>query len=919
MPVTKGQNFQDVQEGALPVAGKPARTTNEAVLAALDKHINAPVRLYATQPLADALLNIGPSRVELGDGAGRSAGPNADIVGDFPVSSINFQTGALTGGTITNEGAAFALPTGSTIGQFRRVAFTYIAETDTVDCIFSDEDATFGNLPNPGALFAAIEGQPIGWLDIEATATDKYKTRGSTTDIIENKAGANITLYRFGGGTGAGAGGDTSFRLNSVTSNIGIIKKGFLDASGKQLVSYNGVADETDITLNLKTEVNSTGITSPAINTTYYLYIDLNFLPEVPVLFGSDQHEVYRVEKGVDKPLVVLAETPEDADKTRYVHISAIRTDGAGDYVFGSDLARRTHSTPNVAISPIAEIIPLRVIGSVGQADQIAGGHVKQAESFPYADLTALVSFWNLNGLLDGSVNGNDLTNNGATPFTEVGILGDTAPDFDGAGTSLSSTAALLNAGDSDFTVDMWVKATDWTPASPQSIVSQNGSTTDRGWNISITTTDILIEFADSATTFATALSSTLNQSFVNGSWHHIAVVYRASDDDVSLYIDGALADSTVAPNTPRLATSPIFRIGAFDGSSQFFDGVIDEVGYVAAELKATDISKLHAARIDLVDQTLNPEFQQWRGRYVREDGFIDNELGNEWLIAKLRDRIYVDFGGDSLDQIELYKADRGAGGRVRQVNVFDRTYTADPTGDVPHLLGQTPTDFVVLHNELADGFWAPLDPSSFVKASVSDLRIDTTALLIDATHPIRIIARVGQKLVAAAETFGFTHFVNAPFATPNNFTTIDAAMSQMQAGDSLLVMGSYQSATAPIVSVNDVAVKFMPGVEVEITGTPTSCFRINASRVKVDDPNVRITSSGAIASGYIMAGGNDDSELRGARITTDNAGMTLATAFELPATHDRNFIRGVKFATQGSITAALLDNGADNDAVIRG
>ena len=69
MPETLGQNFQDVQDSALPVLNKAARTTNENIVSAIDSQFNHPLRLSATTPTADALLNIGANQVTLGDGA----------------------------------------------------------------------------------------------------------------------------------------------------------------------------------------------------------------------------------------------------------------------------------------------------------------------------------------------------------------------------------------------------------------------------------------------------------------------------------------------------------------------------------------------------------------------------------------------------------------------------------------------------------------------------------------------------------------------------------------------------------------------------------------------------------------------------------------------------------------------------------
>jgi len=168
-----------------------------------------PTLLRASFPAADAVLHIEPSLLEAGDGGGKSVPPIDDVIPPPTVATtINFQTGATSGQTITVSGSAFSLPTG-TVGQYRRFALV-LRNTGTIDTLFSSEQATIGALPNAGAMLSTLNttvvGLPLGWVDLECdNVTGKYRTAGSSTAIIENKVSGSYRINRFGAGGGGGA------------------------------------------------------------------------------------------------------------------------------------------------------------------------------------------------------------------------------------------------------------------------------------------------------------------------------------------------------------------------------------------------------------------------------------------------------------------------------------------------------------------------------------------------------------------------------------------------------------------------------------------------------------------------------------------------------------------------------------------
>lgn len=352
MTQTKGQNFQSVQDGALPRIGAVARTENETIIDRFDTTLEFPFRLSSSFPAIDSKLNISGSNHEMGDSTGRSSAPVDDIVNSFPDTSIDFDTVTVSGGTVTVEGSAFSLPA-TTFGEFRRFAMVYQSVKNRIDCVFSSPNVLVSGLDNPGNLFSRLDGQPLGWVDLEAFDTGgavlAFKTAGSADGIIEPKVGSDVRINQFFGEVGS-FDYDDSFKLLSVSTNIARIKKGFVDAGGKQLVTYDGSNDRVNLSLNLKTEVHSAGITAPAASTTYFLYIDLNIVAGAPdTTVGESLTPAFRVQKGVAGQLIVLATAPHLVDRTRYIHIASIRTDGSSNYEFGSNLGRRVHQIPETS------------------------------------------------------------------------------------------------------------------------------------------------------------------------------------------------------------------------------------------------------------------------------------------------------------------------------------------------------------------------------------------------------------------------------------------------------------------------------------------------------------------------------------------------------------------------------------------
>lgn len=195
MSQTKPKDFDLFPNSDHEVIGKERLSVSyDTVLQDIMKEINGPLRIHATFPTADAILNFESSEVTLGDGAERNLPPLKSQIFSVPSSTINFQTQATTGATFLVSWPA------STVGQFRRVGFTLISSGE-IQVLFTEEAVTLGAVADPGTIFAK-GGIPLGYVDLECTnALGYFKTAGSSTDIIENSG-----IHRFGNAGGAGGG-----------------------------------------------------------------------------------------------------------------------------------------------------------------------------------------------------------------------------------------------------------------------------------------------------------------------------------------------------------------------------------------------------------------------------------------------------------------------------------------------------------------------------------------------------------------------------------------------------------------------------------------------------------------------------------------------------------------------------------------
>lgn len=750
---TKGFTDELKALSAHSVIGSAQNELLDAMLQRINQHVDMPLRLYATHPTADSKINIGPNQVELGDGANQSTGPADGVINVFPVSSIDAQVvaGDISGGTIKTEGGTFAFPAG-TVGQFRRMALVYQSADNQVDTVFSDEAASVGALTNPALLFDALDSDSlVGWIDLECTdVTGKYKTAASATAIIENKVGADVRVNRFGSGSGGGAGGTTAFFVQSIGSNVAKIKKDLVRFAGRELVLYDGADYNVDLSVNLKTEVNSAGITAPANSTRYYLYLDANYLPIASIVFGDADRVAYAVEKGTSSPFVVKLETPEEIGGSRFMPLCALKTDGSGDYIEKDNMAVRSYDAPAI-ISPLIHTVGQQVVGAVGDSGQIQAAHDLEDDSFPFA-VASKAYFWNLGDINDDSGNGKTLTNNGTIAFSDADQWANAASAAELNGSSKYLSCAL-DPGDQHMAFGGWFKATDWKPGAEECLLSLGTSATDWALELLIGSYGVKVRGSVDGTAESTVLTDDPN--FVNGSWHHLGCVYDATDDKLKLYLDSVFINDAPLSALTSL-TADLFTIGAkYAAAQDWFAGTARDVFVVQSELlSGQDMRKFYCSRIDLPGVSQIPaDTQNWLGFTERADGEVADDLLTGWLIDKRQNKVYIDLGLSATDQATLRLYDAGVSAQAVGAKPFAKHYTANPSATVAHGLPDMPTMIFLLHDSANDGKYVPLDASSFVKADGTNFYFDFPVGYVTSDNDLWVVAGVALAPVVIDPT----------------------------------------------------------------------------------------------------------------------------------------------------------------------
>lgn len=310
-------------------------------------------------------------------------------------------------------------------------------------------------------------------------------------------------------------------------------------------------------------------------------------------------------------------------------------------------------------------------IASIGLANQPSGagdrafdGRLDEIAVFDKALTTAeieelynegrvLIAHWSMDEgsgvtVADATDFGNDATFDNGTPIWTTGVLGN-ALEFDGN----SDVRTDANFDPPEIgSVAFWYRSAA-TPTGTERLLGATGD-----WEIH-TRADGTI-FCDLAGSTSGSFS-TGTGALSPGTWRHLAAIYNTVDDTYQLYLDGTFVSSGAFNSEDESATR--FALGTRNGSSQRFNGALDDVRVYNYELTATEVASLFTAPGALVGH--------WRlddnsGATATDSSVIVNDgtLANSpaWVSGKHGTAIEFD-GADDYVEIphhDSYLADEG-------------------------------------------------------------------------------------------------------------------------------------------------------------------------------------------------------------------------------------------------------------------
>lgn len=237
-----------------------------------------------------------------------------------------------------------------------------------------------------------------------------------------------------------------------------------------------------------------------------------------------------------------------------------------------------------------------------------------------------IVGYWSMNGnWQDSSGNKNHGSANGNASFDTKAQVGNLAGAFDGSADYIEVTnQSLFDPSIGDFTVMAWTNCI--TNATRDIVSQQDGTGTGRS----------ILQIGGTGT-FSSYLGGAARDSGVTalcGRWYHVAFSYDSTANVLQWFIDGEVQNSFNF--TPESATGKFIFGAGKTFTSNYWDGLIDEVAIFQEKLSYSDVLQIY-----------DRQKQKYAGHY--DSPVIDLGVSGSW--TSLGVATTLPFGKEILSQ----------------------------------------------------------------------------------------------------------------------------------------------------------------------------------------------------------------------------------------------------------------------------
>ena len=253
----------------------------------------------------------------------------------------------------------------------------------------------------------------------------------------------------------------------------------------------------------------------------------------------------------------------------------------------------------------IADVYTVTLAASNGTITDTAADLI--TVTVPMTQPATLRGYWKLeetSGTRDDETGHNDLTDNGGVGVA-TGRIGSGADLEAGSSQYLSNT----NTGSNSLVITDSLTLVGWmqleTLTDPHQIMAAK-----YGYGTGINRRAYRFDVRDSGTILGfiaspdglfksdSLLEATVTPTLTTGAWYHVAAVFDAGQQTMTIYLDGAEIGARTVSFSTLYDTSDPFMLGADvkdNNPTQFFDGVLDEWRVYAAALDQSEIQDLMA------------------------------------------------------------------------------------------------------------------------------------------------------------------------------------------------------------------------------------------------------------------------------------------------------------------------------------